>query len=99
SVGRDDPRPGAVREWVARRTSGRPVCEALPTAGPLERVVRHGRLRPGLGGQTLPPQLVHVLEADRGAADAGRVRHLRPRNLLGARDADEYADPGADAPQ
>jgi len=76
----DDSGPGAGRCGSARGGARRPVRQALPAGRP---VGRHGRgrlrrLRPERGRRPVPPEPVHLLEADPRPADDDDVRLVDP---------------------
>jgi hypothetical protein len=95
TFGRNGSRSGAICRRSACRKTWRSVGQAVSTGGALEGARRHG-LCPGYGGGALPPEHVHVLEADRCSTDDDHVRRRGPGNVYRPRDPHEHAAPGAD---
>ena len=91
----DDSRPGAGCLGTAGREARRTVGEAVSAAGPVAGTGGRRGLRAGQRRRALPPQPVHLLEADRGAAVHDQLRFAQPRDLHGARDAHQHAAAGA----
>ena len=80
----------------------RAVGQALPAGGSVGRAGRRSRrrtLRPGQGGEPLPPQPLRLSQADRAPSRHGHLRRPQPGDLPGQAVPDQHAAPGPRAAQ